>query len=73
MVSSKYRFSLQTGAKPGEFDRIFSSKEAFQEACFADFVYPNKDNVLIRGWEEILEREVPVGAPGMILPWRILE
>ena len=58
MVSSKYRFSLQTGAKPGEFDRIFSSKEAFQEACFADFLYPDKDNVLIRGWEEMSDEKL---------------
>ncbi|MBQ9490368.1 MAG: hypothetical protein IKQ25_10815 [Lachnospiraceae bacterium] len=58
LLGAKYCFSVQMGASPGDYEKIFSSKEAFKEYGFLDLTFADKDRRLIRGWEEMSDEEL---------------
>jgi len=58
LLGAKYHFTVQVTADPERLSEIFSSKEAFREACFLDLLTTDKNNYLIRGWEEMTDEEL---------------
>ena len=57
--SNRFRYYLTVSAAPGEFDKVFASKEAFVAAAEADLYFTDPEtHQVINAWDELTEEEI---------------
>ena len=57
--ADRFRYYLTVSAAPGEFDKVFASKEAFIAAAEAQLFFTNPEtHEVISAWDELTEEEI---------------